>query len=133
VFVDTSALFAVLDASDQNHGAAREIWARALERSSSLVTSNYVGVETLALVQRRLGIQAVGALVERVFPVLDLRFISPELHAAAIESLLTSNRRGLSFVDCTSFALMRRLGLERVFAFDRHFAEQGFGVAPDRS
>ena len=53
--------------------------------------------------------------------------------AAAIESLLTSNRRGLSFVDRTSFALMRRLGLEQVFAFDRLFAEQGFSVASKRT
>ncbi|MEI6809693.1 MAG: hypothetical protein WCN95_13310, partial [bacterium] len=33
-------------------------------------------------------------------------------------------------VDCVSFEVMRRLGLRNVFAFDNHFAEQGFLVRP---
>ena len=38
--------------------------------------------------------------------------------------------RQLSLVDCTSFVVMRQIGIDDVFAFDRHFAEQGFTVLP---
>ena len=40
-------------------------------------------------------------------------------------------RRQLSLVDCASFDIMRRLGLRDVFAFDPHFAEQGFRCLPE--
>jgi predicted nucleic acid-binding protein len=45
--------------------------------------------------------------------------------------LLVANRRDLSLVDCTSFEVMRRNGLEVVFTFDPHFHEQGFQVISD--
>ena len=32
----------------------------------------------------------------------------------------------LSFTDCTSFALMKKLGLQKAFAFDDHFRQIGF-------
>jgi predicted nucleic acid-binding protein len=39
-------------------------------------------------------------------------------------------QRDFGPVDCTSFELMRRLGLRAVFTFDRHIAGQGFTCLP---
>jgi uncharacterized protein len=61
VFVDSSALYAMLDISDANHQAARAGWIGLLHEQASLVTHNYVLLETSALLQNRLG---VGALRE---------------------------------------------------------------------
>ena len=36
----------------------------------------------------------------------------------------------LSLTDCTSMALMRRLGLEAAFTFDRDFRDCGFAMVP---
>lgn len=55
-FVDTSAFYALLDADDQNHVQARSVWPRLLEQAGRLFCSNYVVVETIALVQHRLGL-----------------------------------------------------------------------------
>jgi len=35
-----------------------------------------------------------------------------------------------SFTDCTSYVVMRQLGIEEAFAFDRHFEQMGFVRRP---
>ncbi len=130
VFVDTSAFFAVLDADDENHDAAKQMWEDLLKQEVVLVCSNYVLVETLALVQRRLGIPAVRAFQEDVIPVLNVEWVDESLHQAGIASVLAAARKKLSLVDCVSFEIMRRLGIKTAFAFDHHFEEQGFDCLP---
>ena len=131
VYVDTSAFYAVLDADDRNHPAAREIWVNLLNTGEQLLCSNYVLVECFALVQHRLGLAAVRALQEDVVPVLSLRWVAETVHGAGLSALLTAGRERLSLVDCTSFELMRRLGVRTAFTFDRHFHEQGFACLPE--
>ena len=126
VFVDTSALFAVLDADDGAHSRADGIWRRLLTLEEVLLTSNYVLVETFALVQRRLGMKAVETLSTGVTPVLNVHWVDEAEHSRAVTAILAARRRKLSLVDCVSFDIMRRLGVERCFAFDSHFEEQGF-------
>lgn len=83
-------------------------------------------VETYALVQRRLGMDALRAFHEDIVPLLQIEWVGEELHQRGADAVLTANRRNLSLVDCTSFAAMRRLGIKKVFAFDKHFSEQRF-------
>lgn len=130
IFVDTSALLSVLDGDAQHHRRAAETWERLLSERQELLCSNYVLVETVALVQKRLGLAAVRALYEDVVPVLQVKWVEPEVHGAAVQTMLTAGRRELSLVDCTSFILMRHLGLDEAFTFDRDFARQGFRCRP---
>jgi uncharacterized protein len=132
VFVDTSALLAVLDADDANHATARETWQALLGGDSALLCTNYVLLETIALVQHRLGLEALSTFQSDVAPVLAVRWVDAQLHTAAVTALLTARRRKLSLVDCVSFETARRSGIDTAFAFDRHFAEQGFHCLPGR-
>jgi predicted nucleic acid-binding protein len=130
VYVDTSALLAVLDADDQQHARAAAAWRTLIETEEELVVTNYVLVETFALVQGRLGLKAVRTLQQDIVPMLQVAWVTEEGHGAAVTALLTAARRRLSLVDCASFDTMRRSGLTRAFAFDRHFGEQGFEQIP---
>lgn len=130
VFTDTSGLYAVLDRDDSYHLAARQAWIAILSGLQTLVTSNYIVVETTALVQHRLGMQALQVFFNEIMPVLHLEWLSPIDHQAAVAAVLAANRRRLSLVDCSSFELMRRLGIGKAFSFDPHFKEQGFEVIP---
>ena len=130
IFIDTSALYALLDADDDNHESARAAWEGWLEQPPSFVCSNYVLLESMALIQRRLGMEAIRLFQEEMVPLFHIHWVDPELHASAMSALLAARRRDISLVDWTSFELVRRLRIRTAFAFDRHFAEQGFEVLP---
>jgi predicted nucleic acid-binding protein len=126
VFLDTSAVLAVLDGDDLRHPEADAIWKRLLGSGESMLSTNYVLVETFALVQRRLGLEAVRAIEREIVPLLDLHWLDAELHRASVAQWLAASRRGLSLVDCSSFEVMRRQNVPCAFAFDAHYEEQGF-------
>ena len=126
VFVDTSAFYAMMDGNDQDHAAAVAVWDGLVTTSTRLVTTNYALVETLALIQRRLGMPAARVYLNDIVPLLSVVWVDDSLHRAAISMLLAANRRDLGFVDCTSVELMRTAGMSQAFAFDGHFTDQGF-------
>jgi predicted nucleic acid-binding protein len=128
VFVDTSAFLALLDSRERNHSLAQHIWIQLIERDASLVCTSYVLSETAALIQNRLGMQQIRAFHENVFPFLRVIWVDEDLHNTGMTAVVTANRRQLSLVDCVSFAAMRQSDLNTTFAFDDHFAEQGFTV-----
>jgi predicted nucleic acid-binding protein len=130
VFVDTSAFYAVLDSDDANHPAAKEVWTALLREPATLLTTNYVLVETAALLQRRIGVAAARTFHEDVAPLLQVHWISAEGHRAGMEAMLAAARKKLSLVDCVSFQTMRQYGVRTAFCFDAHFGEQGFVLKP---
>ena len=115
-------------ADDPNHGPARQAFADA--RASSLLTHNYVVLETTALVQRRLGPAAVRELHEDLLAPVALVSVDEATHRAAVTSLLAAARRKVSLVDWVTVEVMRRSAIDRVLAFDRDFGALGFEVVP---
>jgi predicted nucleic acid-binding protein len=130
IFVDTSALYALISTQDQDMKIAIKTWKGALEREHVLFTNNYVLVECFALIQSRLGLEFVRALQTNIVPFLQVDWVGEQQHVSSVNDVFTANRRNLSLVDCSSFESMRRLGIENVFTFDEHFHEQGFNVIP---
>ena len=130
VFVDTSALYAIHDTDDARHRDAASDWSRLLdavaEGDAAARTHSGVIVETSALVQRRLGIEALRALHNLTLPVLDVTWIDAATHDRAVGALLGAARREVSLVDWTSFEVMRAQHIEHALAYDDDFAEQGF-------
>jgi predicted nucleic acid-binding protein len=124
VFVDTSALLAILDEADAHHAAAAATF-RSLVGRAELVTHNYIHVEAAALVGRRLGAAALDALTGRLLPVMTTVWIDEDLHQAALAAR-GGRTGGPSLVDEVSFVVMRRSGIDEAFAFDADFEAQGF-------
>ena len=126
IFIDTSALLAVLDADDDHHKKAKNMWVKLISEEETIICTNYVLVETFALAQNRLGIEAVKTLQEDVLPMITVEWVDEAAHRAGVTGVLTAMRKKLSLVDCISFDTMRKFGIKKVFAYDPHFKEQGF-------
>ena len=105
-----------MDADDSNHSKARSLWEKILSDSGAvLFTSNYVIVETIALIQHRLGLEAVKVFNDDILPVVEVMWVDEETHMRALSSVLTARRRSLSLVDCVSFEVMRKAWIKRAF------------------
>lgn len=95
---------------------------------SQLICSSYVLLETIALIQRRFGIEALRECHEKVFPLIQVIWIDETDHQSGMSTVLESERRKLSLVDATSFAVMHKYKIHQTFCFDPHFTEQGFVI-----
>jgi predicted nucleic acid-binding protein len=74
--------------------------------------------------------EAVRVFEQDVMPILRIIWVTEEIHTAAVSAHLVADRRSLSLVDCVSFEIMRRTGVQKAFAFDRHFLDYGFDLNP---
>lgn len=129
-FVDTSGLFALLDADDRRHADASAAWEILGASDAGLLTHNYVLLETCALLQARIGLAAVSALRDALLPMLSVEWVDQELHDLALGALIARGQRAISLVDQISFEVARRAGAQDVFGFDRHFDREGFTLVP---
>ena len=130
IFVDTSVFLAVLAKEDDNNEIAAETLALLTESGEQLITTNYILIESYALIQRRMGMNAIQDFQNKILPAITLIWINVEEHQHAMQQFLLENRRNLSFVDGSSFEAIQRLGIDKAFTFDNHFREQGFEVIP---
>ncbi|MBI3757973.1 MAG: PIN domain-containing protein [Deltaproteobacteria bacterium] len=123
VFVDTGAFYAALNSKDQHHQQATVFFIQAVEEAWHLLTSNFIVAETYALVLTRLGRDLAADWLHDV-PAAVIR-ISEQDEAKAKQIILGYRDKEFSYCDATSFAVMERLRIRYVMAFDPHFAQYG--------
>jgi predicted nucleic acid-binding protein len=126
IFVDTSFWFALRRRRDPQHDLARTLLER--HGNQALLTSNHVQGETWTLINRREGHSSAVAFLDIIERSTQLRVehLSERIERQALVWLRQRNDREFSYVDATSFALMRHLGLTEALAFDDDFAAAGF-------
>ena len=124
-FVDTSFWVALRFRRDDHHGAALALWA---DRSPNLLTTNLVVGETWTFLRRRAGhAEAVTFLdAVRASPRVSIVSIDAKAEAASWAWLRRHDERDYSFVDATSFEVMRQQRIREALAFDGDFTAAGF-------
>ena len=126
--VDTSALYALANERDLNHGHATRIMDGLLAASETLLVHNYVVVETAALLQARAGFAAAEVFL-RESARFEIAWVTGDIHREAETLFGRLKSRSVSIVDCVSFTVMRQRRITTAFAFDKHFIQQGFKLA----
>jgi len=124
IFVDTGAWFAMAVRNDPDHTSAMRWLGRNRE---PLITTDHVLAETATLIRmrdktargHRLAVRVASSILREQAAVLQ------DVTAADLQKALHVFRdysdHLFSFVDCTSFVVMERLGIIHAFAFDGHF------------
>lgn len=126
VFIDTSAIFALLDRSDANHAAARRTLQQLGQRRVQPVLTNFIVAESHALALSRLGADVARRwLLANAWPV---ERVAEDDESKARTIVAGHTDTTYSYTDATSFAVMERLGVREAFAFDPHFRQYGFQV-----
>ncbi len=133
VFVDTSAIYALLVEEDDNHEDARMAAESLGKLGATLVTSSFVLLETVALLQTRVGIGAVRVFYLDVLPLLRIIWVDEDLLHRAINALLAASRRQVSLTDWASITLMQDHRIDQAFAFDEDFTRMGIDLIPTGS
>jgi uncharacterized protein len=126
IFVDTSFWIALRVPRDTRHVEAQELGR--VHQEEQWVTTNHVRGETWTWIRRKAGHRpAVGFLdiLERS-PRVQIAHVPHELEAEALRWLRRRDEREYSFVDATSFMLMKELRIRLALAFDGDFAAAGF-------
>lgn len=130
IFIDTGFFKALVDGEDDFNRQAKKIWQKLEEEKTDLVTSNYVIDETLTVIRIKCGLKKAlkfRDLLAENSQILKIIRVTVADEAGAWQWFI-KNWSKLSFTDCVSFAVMKRLGLRCVAAFDEHFQRVGFKV-----
>lgn len=124
LFVDTSVWYAAADSSEENNKRAKGV----LTANEPLVTTDHILIETWTLLRYRLNRHAA----ERFWEVLRsglaaIEAVGPADLETAWQIGVAFRDQDFSIVDRTSFAVMRRLGIERAASLDADFSIFRFG------
>ncbi len=126
VFVDSSAIAALMMENDQNHRPAVQTLRKLTERRVELVISNFIVAEAYNLLAVRINpAKAREWFFANTWPV---ERVSIEDEKQAHKILQKYADKDFSYTDATSFALMQRLGFDLAFTYDRHFVQYGLAT-----
>ena len=132
LFIDTSAFYALEDISDQHHLEAVAFQNMIADGGYQLITTNYVLSETYTLLRMKLGHKKAvdfGNKIQSSNIVTTVHY--PEKKEKSAWKMFCKYRdKCFSYVDCTSFVVMKEKRITQAFTFDYHFQQAGFDLLP---
>lgn len=130
IFVDTAGWGNLVDRSQPHHADASAIYRRAKQQRRTIVTSNYVLAELVALLTSPLRLprpQMVAFITGlKTSPYVEIVHVDAMLDAHAWGLLTQRQDKAWSLVDCSSFVLMEQRGIRDALTTDHHFEQAGF-------
>ncbi len=135
IFVDTWAWYALSNRKDKDHELAVELNKKYISEGFHYITTNFIFSETYTLIiVRGKDHKADIKFDEKLKAMSENRTISYIRITEAIEDTAWEianqyDDKDFSYVDCTSFAIMKKLGISVAFTDDDHFKQIGFHIA----
>lgn len=129
LFLDTSFIVALEDEDDQNHHTASLVWHKFKKHPKKLITSTFIFDETATVLRRRVSFKKASEVGKKLLKssLAEIVHVSADDFENAWTLFLKYDDKKLSFTDCVSFAIMRKLSIRNALTFDKHFQQMGFG------
>ena len=130
IFVDTSAFFALADETDTNHQEAKRLSKKIGKEKLEVVISDHILSETITLIRIKMGFQKALLFGNRLFDsrITNLIVTEEKMLKEGWNIFSKYDDKKFSFVDCISFAIMMKEGIDTAFTFDNHFEQIGFKI-----
>ncbi len=128
IFIDTSALVALFDRSDNNHQKAKILLEIIRNNKRKLLMSDYIFDETITTVLSNAGHKTAVEIGEFILGsnIVELSWLDESIIMKAWEYFKRHSDKEYSFTDCTTFMLMKEMKLSNFFSFDEDFVKAGF-------
>ena len=123
--IDTSALIALNDVSDQYHDQAKQL-ASSLT-GQELIVTNAILTETYTLLRYRMGYKVAHHFLKTVLEEDEFMVaeVTPSFRTSALQLLTKFNDQKISYCNALSVVIMKELGIQKIFSFDRQFDIMG--------
>lgn len=120
IFIDSSALVALVDRDDAAHATMVEAYKQLLDERYRMFTTNYVMAETFDLLMAGVG-PAIARQWLRYAKLPVYHADDQDLRKARQEALRATSGHGLSLTDAVSLTVMKRLNVADALAADPNF------------
>lgn len=134
VFVDTSAFISLLVKQDAHHELVVRKHKEYMKRRAIFLTSDYILDELYTHLVYDLPknkVSEIAAKFDQKIHAKDIRLlpIDETVFSQAKEALLRFCEHKISFTDCTSYVLVKKLALDEVFTLDSDFKKLNLAVS----
>ncbi len=133
VFIDSSAFIALYVRDDAFHSKAIDALKQLQKNNAQLITSNFILDEVYTFLRTRKDKKTAvnfAYFLADTTDVLKVIRVTTADERNAFSYFSSLEGKGISFTDCTSFALMKRSSVITAFTFDADFAQAGFAALP---
>lgn len=139
IFIDSWGFISLFNKKETYNRQVSEYFSKCLRERYYMFTSNFVISETITHLYRDLGHDKSKSGTDALFEKIEmgiLQYISIEYERMkkALElRYKLKDKPKISFVDLTSFAVMREFEINEVLTMDKHFiqANMGFELKPE--
>jgi predicted nucleic acid-binding protein len=128
IFIDTSALIAIMNKKDQYHARAIDIFTAIVKGNNNLIITSHIFAETITRIERKVSAKQAILAGKMLLNNNGIKIIIPQegIIDNAWNIFQKYQDQEFSFVDCISFAVMKEMRITKAFAFDKHFKIIGF-------
>jgi predicted nucleic acid-binding protein len=130
IFVDTSGWASLFVKTEWYHHQASQHFLQFRQDKQTIITSNYVIAELVALFNSPLRLpryqlfQYIDAI--KTASYVELVYVNSEIDELAWALLKNRTDKNWSLVDATSFIIMQQLNIQIALTTDYHFEQAGF-------